>query len=296
MKKYRLLPVAFAFALSSHAQQTFNYKDPQEKFNLAKEYFAKEQYNLAYPILKELQASLRETDRVNNPIEAQEIEYYTTVAALKQNETHAELEAQQYITSVKNNPRVEMMRFHLAEYYFRKQRFSDAVTLYEGTNVANLSNREIADAKFHQGYSYFTMQQFAQAKPLFNTIRQLKSDSNYIDANYYYGFIAFRDRNYDEALNSFKIVQTTPTGCRSFCPGSSTSAFFWVSTPINLSPGITSSSSALLLGRPTFSGRTVPGNTTMLRIGRIGSVLGIDSFCPLVPVRIVVAVGERSMI
>ena len=33
-----------------------------------------------------------------------------------------------------------MMRFHLAEYYFRKQQFSDAATLYEGTNVANLSN------------------------------------------------------------------------------------------------------------------------------------------------------------
>ena len=29
-----------------------------------------------------------------------------------------------------------MMKFHLAEYYFRNQRFSDAVALYEGTNVA----------------------------------------------------------------------------------------------------------------------------------------------------------------
>jgi hypothetical protein len=41
-------------------------KTPSRKFNLAKEYFAKEQYNLAYPILKELRASLRETDRLNN--------------------------------------------------------------------------------------------------------------------------------------------------------------------------------------------------------------------------------------
>jgi TolA-binding protein len=69
----------------------------------------------------------------------------------------------------------------------------------------------VADAKFHQGYSYFTLQQFARAKPLFNTIRQLKKDSNYIDANYYYGFIAFRDRNYEEALSSFRIVENHPT-------------------------------------------------------------------------------------
>lgn len=210
MKKYRLLLVFFFATFFTHAQQTYNYTDPHEAFNKAKEYVAKEQYNLAYPILKELQTSLRETDRINNAVMAQEIDYYTTVAALKQNESAAEQTAQQYIAIVKNNARVEMMRFHLAEYYFRQQRFSDAANLYEGTNVANLSNREIADAKFHQGYSYFTMQQFAKAKPLFNTIRQIKTDSNYLDANYYYGFIAFRDRNYDEALNSFKIVEKAP--------------------------------------------------------------------------------------
>src|SRR5690606_17767122 len=35
-------------------------------------------------------------------------------------------------------------------------------------------------------------------------------DPNYIDANYYYGFIAFRDRNYNEALQSFRIVENEP--------------------------------------------------------------------------------------
>src|SRR5215203_5030224 len=131
MKNIRLLPVLLVTALFSHAQQTYNYKDPHATFNRAKEYFAKEQYNLAYPILKELQASLRETDRVNNAVMAQEVDYYTTVAALKQNESRAEQDAQQYIDVVKNNTRVEMMRFHLAEYLFRKQRFSEAAALYE---------------------------------------------------------------------------------------------------------------------------------------------------------------------
>ena len=100
-----------------------------------------------------------------------------------------------------------MMSFHLGEYYFRKQNFPKAAQQYEQTNIANLSNKEIADMKFHQGYSYFTMQKFAQAKPLFNTIRTMKDDPNYMDANYYYGFLSFRDRQYGEALESFKIVE-----------------------------------------------------------------------------------------
>ena len=194
----------------SFSQQTTFFKDPNEKFNEAKEYFQKEQYNLAYPLFKELQQGLKETDKVNTPIEAQEINYYTTVSALKQNEDRAEQDALEYVEVTKNNARVQMMSFHLAEFYFRRHQFSDAVGLYENANIANLSNREIADLKFHQGYSYFTMQQFARAKPLLNAIRQVKTDPNYIDANYYYGFIAFRDREYSEALQSFRVVENEP--------------------------------------------------------------------------------------
>ena len=80
--------------------------------------------------------------------------------------------------------------------------------------------------------------------------------------------------------------------------GSSTSGFFCVITPISLSPGITSSRRFLLFCRPTFSGITVPGNTTMFRIGKIGRLLGTAICCPLLPppVRMTVAVGVRSMI
>ncbi len=203
--------LSFCFICAfSYSQQTVFFKNPKETFNEAKEYFQKEQYSLAYPLFKELQQSVRETNVVNDPIEVQEINYYTTVSALKQNEGRAEQDALQFIDVTKNNARVQMMNFHLAEYYFRQQRFSDAVQLYENANIANLNNREVADYKFHEGYSYFTMQQFAKAKPLLNAIRQVKSDPNYVDANYYYGFIAFRDRDYNDALQSFRVVENEP--------------------------------------------------------------------------------------
>lgn len=210
MKKISLLCSFTVLSICTYAQQNRNNNNPEERFEMAKEYFQKGHYNLAYPILKELQQSIKEVDRVDNAMTAQEIDYYTIVLALKQNESRAEYDAKQYIDVAKNNARVQMMNFHLAEYYFRKEQFSEAADLYEGANIANLSNREIADMKFHQGYSYFTLQRFAQAKPLLNTIRQMKEDPNYIDANYYYGFLAFRDRNYSEALQSFRIVENEP--------------------------------------------------------------------------------------
>jgi len=207
MKHQFFLASAFFCSISLIAQQTRFFSDPEEKFKEAKEYFQKEQYSLAYPLLKELKQAVRETDIANQPVTVQEINYYTIVCGLKQNEGRAEEEGQQYIEVEKNTARVQMMNFHLGEYYFRQERFSDAALKYEQANIGNLSNREIADMKFHQGYAYFNMQKFTTAKPLFNSIRTIKDDPNYIDANYYYGFLAFRDRQYGDALESFKIVE-----------------------------------------------------------------------------------------
>jgi TolA-binding protein len=207
MKNLSLFFAAALLSISSLAQQTRFYTDPEEKFKEAKEYFQKGQYSLAYPLLRELRQSVRETDKANLPVTVQEINYYTIVCALKQNEERAEDEASEYIDIEKNTARVEMMNYHLGEYYFRTEKFADAARRYEQTNIANLSNEEISDMKFHQGYSYFTLQRFREAKPLFNSIRTIKDDPNYIDANYYYGFLAFRDAQYSDALESFKIVE-----------------------------------------------------------------------------------------
>ncbi len=207
MKQSIFLAVTTLVSAVAFSQQTIYYSDPHIKFKEAKEYFQKEQYSLAYPLFKELKQSVRETDKANNPVTSQEISYYTIACALKQGEETAEEQAVDYIDLEKNNSRVQMMNFQLGEYYFKKKEFTKAIDHYEQANIANLSNKDIATMKFHQGYAYFTKQQFAQAKPLFNTIRSMKDDPNYLDANYYYGFLAFRDKQYNEALQSLKMVE-----------------------------------------------------------------------------------------
>ncbi|MBL7700414.1 MAG: tetratricopeptide repeat protein [Chitinophagaceae bacterium] len=206
-----LILLMIGLSLYSSAQQTRFINDPRASFNQAKEYFQKEQYSLAYPILKDLQQRARETDRSNDALNYQDLRYYTTVCALKQNEERAIYNAQEFIDLEDNAARVQMMSFHLAEYYYRKQDFSKAIEAFEKVNISNLSNDEIAAMKFHLGYSYFTVQRFEQAKPLLNTIRQMPKDPNYLDANYYYGFIAFYDRDYSNALEAFRVVENHET-------------------------------------------------------------------------------------
>ena len=207
MKHFSLPVLAILFSLSVFSQQTRFYSDPDEKFKEAKEYFQKEKYSLAYPLFRELRQSVKETDKANTAITVQEILYYTIVCGLKQGEGRSEDEALEYIEVEKNDARVQMMNFHLAEFYYRNENFGEAANRFEQTNIANLSNREIADMKFHQGYAYFTLQRFPAAKPLFNTIRQERDDPNYLAANYYYGFLAFKDGQYRDALEAFRVVE-----------------------------------------------------------------------------------------
>ncbi|HXB92665.1 MAG TPA: tetratricopeptide repeat protein, partial [Puia sp.] len=210
MKSTVSLLFVILFCLSSFAQQTHYFDDPQAGYKQAKEFFQNDYYSLAYPIFKELKYSLRETDRSNNSVEYEDVKYYYLVCALEQNDKTAVADAENFIDVENNAPRVGMLSFHLAEYYFRQKQYPEAIHLYEHADIDNLSNRDIANLKFHEGYAYFTQKQFDKALPLFNSIRQLKDDPNYIDANYYFGFISFYQKKYGDALAAFQVVEDKP--------------------------------------------------------------------------------------
>ena len=62
MKKVTVIITLLGLSFFSlNAQQTRFIGDPQAAFKQAKEYFQREQYSLAYPLLKELELQQRET-------------------------------------------------------------------------------------------------------------------------------------------------------------------------------------------------------------------------------------------
>lgn len=189
------------------AQQTRIYTDPQAAFKQAKAFFQKEQYSLAYPLFKELRNDLRSTDRSNNSITYDDVQFYTIACGLQQNETFAAEDAKAFIALNYNPSLTQRLSFHLAEYYFRKNDMREALAYYEQTSAESLSNRQVADMKFHQGYAYFTLEQFNKAAPLLEAIAKTSSDPNYKAANYYYGLIAYSSRNYREGLTAFQKVE-----------------------------------------------------------------------------------------
>lgn len=207
---YILLCFFSCSSLLSTAQVTAVNNDPHAKFKQAQEYFLNDQYSLAMPLLRELKQDVQSSTVLNAGIQVQEIDFYLLACGLQQNDERAVLPSREFITVVHNMPRTQQLSFHLANYYFRKQAFVEALEFYERAEIASLNNEQISESKFRMGYAYFHLKRYQQAKPLFNTIRQLPDDKHYLDANYYYGFLAYNDKQYSEALSSFERVQNHP--------------------------------------------------------------------------------------
>lgn len=156
-----------------------------------------------------LQQPIQPTEGKNKEtllLAVQQAKYILAVSNLKARNQHAETEISDYIAETVNPAYRQRAAFALAQYYFQNNNLPAAITHYELAGIDNLSNSEIADAKFELAYSYFNERNFERAKPLFATIKELPDNKYYISGNYYYGLLAYNDKNYDEALKSFERI------------------------------------------------------------------------------------------
>ncbi|NIG53750.1 tetratricopeptide repeat protein [Chitinophaga sp. Cy-1792] len=194
---------------SAQAQQTRIYTDPEKAFKDAQQYFQHGKYAVSMQLFKQTIDNIDYWHETNRDLVKSDAYYYYTICALKLQQANAEYLAQQYLKLFNNNAREQMVSYQLAKYYFHENKLKDAIPYYEHANIDNLSNEEIADAKFELAYCYFNVKDFKKAQPLFASIKEIQG-KYYIPANYYYGYIAYNNRQYNEALKSFQKVADDP--------------------------------------------------------------------------------------
>lgn len=187
------------------AQQSYIYTHPDKTFRDAQQFFQDGKYAVAMQLFKKTLGDINYFQQTNRQLVYQDAQYYYAVCALELNQPDGETLTKKFIEEVDNQPRKELASFHLARYYFHQNKLKEAIPYYEQAGIANLSNNEIADAKFELGYCYFNLKDFNKAQPLFASIKDVQG-KYYIPANYYYGFIAYYNKQYDEALQSFQRV------------------------------------------------------------------------------------------
>lgn len=194
-----------------NAQKNMSVQEWQSLYKHGIEQYKHKHYDLAADALGEYlnkSAQVLEIHSVaSNAIKTEEAHYYLILSNLKRENAHATEQAEKYVKEEQNLYFKQRVAFALAQYYFYNNELAKAIKYYETAGVDNLSNDEVADAKFELAYSYFNNQEFSKAKPLFKSIKELPNNKYYIPGNYYYGLLEYQDKNYEEALKSFNRIE-----------------------------------------------------------------------------------------
>ena len=94
----------------------------------------------------------------------------------------------------------------IADYYFNAKKYKEAIGFYEMVNPSGFSREERAELRFKQGYCHFGNQDFKKARTYFKSIKDEKSDF-FLPTNYYYGLTSFYEKDYNDAISSFRKVE-----------------------------------------------------------------------------------------
>ena len=189
-----------------HAQKSIRFTDKNYWLHEAEKQVQIGLYNQAENSLK-LFFDKRKSSTLD--YETQFAKYLQLLSALYLQRHDAE---NNFKTHIENTPFdfiKERGHFLLARYYFSKNNFELAIPSFEKSGINFLTNEEISTRNFELGYAYLATQELEKAAPLFASVKGIPG-SYFTPGNYYHGIYCYYNKNYDDALSSFKLSENDP--------------------------------------------------------------------------------------
>jgi len=203
---YRFLLIALLglFSLQGISQQTQAYNEPDATFEKARELFDAQRYSAAEHLFE--QVAKQSDEQSNMRIDA---DYYAAVCSMYLFHDDAERRMTTFIEEHGQSPKVKKIDFLLGSYAFRKRKFKEAIAWYYKVEPGNLDKDEVQEFYYKRGYSCFYVNRYDSAKTDFAEV--MSAGNSYSPAaDYYYGYIAYKQKNYQTAINCFSALKHDP--------------------------------------------------------------------------------------
>jgi tetratricopeptide (TPR) repeat protein len=204
VKKY-LVTCCLAFlCLTLDAQQTKIYQEPQALYNSAMDLFQQKKYGAAQEKFKEVIGQL-DAHADNNQLLLINSRYYEALCSKQQGHPDAEKLFTDLVDEYGENAVTRLSYFHLGDIYFDQKKYDKALSWYKKVDIYDLSEEEKSEYEFQAGFCYFYKKQFDKAESLFDDVK--KQGKYFYPANYYSGYISYKQGAYADALQSFKEIE-----------------------------------------------------------------------------------------
>ncbi|MBK9732890.1 MAG: tetratricopeptide repeat protein [Chitinophagaceae bacterium] len=201
-----IIAVFMLAASFAEAQQSNVYTDPALSYKTGIMLFQQEKYGAAQEKFRQAIADFEKQNETSSHLLLLEAFYFDARCSKMLSRPDAEKLFLDLVNNYEENATTRLAYFHLADLYFDQKKYDKAITWYKKVDPADLSAEEKTEYNFQMGFSYFYKKEFEKAKPLLNEVRTLKG-GYYYPANYYYGYITYKEGSYKEALASFQEVE-----------------------------------------------------------------------------------------
>ncbi len=190
---------------SVKAQQTPVYWDSEATFRNAQMHYEQENYATAMEQFTEYLDKTEQKATTEVEIKRTQSLYYQALSARELDHPDAEYLLSQFVKNQQGQLANEA-NFHLGQLYFERKYYRDVIQCFREVETVELDNALLPEFYFQFAYSYFATKNFKNARLLFNRIINVRNEY-FHDANYYYGIIAFFNKDFDTALRSFQRIE-----------------------------------------------------------------------------------------
>ncbi len=201
-----LLISIFFGVITLQAQKTNQYKDPYAEFQRAQDLFTKKLYGPAFHSYEQVfDATLYDSEGILHT----DASYYKALCAIELFHNDAAFLMTEFIENHQGNAKLGFAYFQLGKHLFYKRNYKEAQNWFEKVDARDLTEKELNEYYFKNGYSAFVNNDFQNART--NLFQIINSSSKYSGpANYYYAHIAYEEKDYNTALISLEKIENSP--------------------------------------------------------------------------------------
>lgn len=198
--KYRFLLLLLIFAARVGAQQNQVNLYPSVYYQRGLELFDEKKYNAAVT-----QFNLFLETRPENGWRG-EAEYYLSMSKLFAEHSDGEAAVLRFLEQNPGSHKTHMANVALGDYYYMKQKFSQALSYYKLVDVSAISMSDVDRFLFRKGYCQVATRKYKDAAETLQPLTERDNEYRTL-ATYYYAYCAYYTGKYDEALRAFKAIE-----------------------------------------------------------------------------------------
>lgn len=199
MRKYTWLLILFSLIINGlYAQQSEIYDSHHHLFNEGMQLMRSQQYAAAHQKFEQFRQLTQ-----NTTPKSKEAEYYAAYCNLKQEKEDGAVKIEAFAQKYPENKKAVYAYYELGNHYFNKKDYAKAIDYFGKVKFDQVERQKQFESRFKLGYAHLSKKNFDKALEHFNQIKN--QNHQYRHASLYYaGYIAYKNKDYDEALSDLK--------------------------------------------------------------------------------------------